>query len=154
MHPLKSATSLWPSRVTLRSKKHQQRAQVSGARGSNSHAMCTGEGGMHPTLNSEIKNSFLLLILLIGGNNLHNDRWIHPEEDPSSGQPDDQPTQQHAQFWPGGSNSYGTRQGAVPPTALILRGTIVNRTYRTHKNLYLQHFLLTIFGPVNYGPPY
>ena len=36
---------------------------------------------------------------------------------------------------------------------LLLRGTIVNRTYGTHKNLYVSPFLLTIFGPVNYGPP-
>ena len=36
---------------------------------------------------------------------------------------------------------------------LLLRGTIVNRTYGIHKNLYIQHFLLTIVGPINYGPP-
>ena len=36
---------------------------------------------------------------------------------------------------------------------LLLRGTIVNRTYGTHKNLNISLFLLTIFGPVNYGPP-
>ena len=35
---------------------------------------------------------------------------------------------------------------------IILRGTIVNRTYGTHKNLYIYPFLLTIFGPINYGP--
>ena len=35
----------------------------------------------------------------------------------------------------------------------LLRGTTVNRTCRTHKNLYIQPFLLTIFGPINYGPP-
>ena len=35
----------------------------------------------------------------------------------------------------------------------LLRGAIVNRTYDTHKNLYVSPFLLTIFGPVNYGPP-
>ena len=35
----------------------------------------------------------------------------------------------------------------------LLRGAIVNRTYDTHKNLYIKPFLLTIFGPVNYGPP-
>ena len=35
----------------------------------------------------------------------------------------------------------------------LLRETIVNRTYDTHKNLNVQPFLLTIFGPVNYGPP-
>ena len=36
---------------------------------------------------------------------------------------------------------------------LLLLGTIVNRTYRTHKNLYIQPFLLTIFGPINQAPP-
>ena len=36
----------------------------------------------------------------------------------------------------------------------LLRGTIVNRTCGTHKNLYIHKFLPTIFGPVNYGPPY
>ena len=29
----------------------------------------------------------------------------------------------------------------------------MNRTYGIHKNLYTYLFLLTIFGPVNYGPP-
>ena len=32
-------------------------------------------------------------------------------------------------------------------------GTIVNRTYVKHKNLYIYPFLPTIFGPVYYGPP-
>ena len=36
---------------------------------------------------------------------------------------------------------------------LILRGTIVNRTYGTHKNLCIYLFLLTIFGSRCYGPP-
>ena len=36
---------------------------------------------------------------------------------------------------------------------LILRGTIVNRTYGIHKYLYISPFLLTIFGPINYVPP-
>ena len=35
----------------------------------------------------------------------------------------------------------------------LLRGTIVNRAYGTHKNLYISVFLLTIFGPINFGPP-
>ena len=35
----------------------------------------------------------------------------------------------------------------------VLRGTIVSRTYGIHKNLYMYPFLLTIFGPINYGPP-
>ena len=38
-------------------------------------------------------------------------------------------------------------------TVALLRGTIVNRTYVLHKNLYISPFLLTIFGPINYGPP-
>ena len=36
---------------------------------------------------------------------------------------------------------------------LLLRGTIVNRTYGTNKNLYVYSFSRTIFGPVYYGPP-
>ena len=36
---------------------------------------------------------------------------------------------------------------------ILLRGDIVNRAYDIHKNLYIKQFLLTIFGPVNYGPP-
>ena len=36
---------------------------------------------------------------------------------------------------------------------ILLRGIIVNRTYGTHKNLYISVFLLTIFGPIYYGPP-
>ena len=35
----------------------------------------------------------------------------------------------------------------------LLRGTIVNRTYDTHENLYISLFLPTIFGPIYYGPP-
>ena len=34
-----------------------------------------------------------------------------------------------------------------------LRGTIVNRTYGTHKNLHIYLFLLTIVGPIYCGPP-
>ena len=33
----------------------------------------------------------------------------------------------------------------------LLRGTIVNRTYGTHRNLYIYLFSLTIFGPIYYG---
>ena len=37
---------------------------------------------------------------------------------------------------------------------LLLRGTIVNRTYNSrHKNLHISLFSPTIFGPINYGPP-
>ena len=39
------------------------------------------------------------------------------------------------------------------PYMIIIRGTILNRTYGTHKNLYKSLFLLTIFGPIYYGPP-
>ena len=39
-----------------------------------------------------------------------------------------------------------------PPNQI--RGTIENRTYGTHKNLYISLFLRTIFGPVYYDPPY
>ena len=35
----------------------------------------------------------------------------------------------------------------------LSRGTIVNRTYGTHKNLYIFLFSPTIFGPIYYGPP-
>ena len=36
---------------------------------------------------------------------------------------------------------------------ILLRGTIVNRTYGTHKHLHIFLFLLTIFDPIYYGPP-
>ena len=35
----------------------------------------------------------------------------------------------------------------------LLPGTIVNRTYGSYKNIYNYLFLLTIFGPIYYGPP-
>ena len=35
----------------------------------------------------------------------------------------------------------------------LLRRTILNRTYGTHKNIYVSLFLLTILGPIYYGPP-
>ena len=34
----------------------------------------------------------------------------------------------------------------------VLRGTTVNRTYGTYSNLDISVFLLTIFGPIYYGP--
>ena len=34
---------------------------------------------------------------------------------------------------------------------VLLRGTIVHRTYGIHKNPYIYPFLLTTFGPINYG---
>ena len=45
--------------------------------------------------------------------------------------------------------------GCFASSFLPLRGTIVNRTCGKHKNLpvYIQPFLLTIFVPINYGPP-
>ena len=36
---------------------------------------------------------------------------------------------------------------------VLFRGTILNRTYGTDNNLYISIFLLTIFGPIYYGPP-
>ena len=36
---------------------------------------------------------------------------------------------------------------------VLLRGTILNRTYGAHKNLYISLFLTTIFGPINNGSP-
>ena len=39
------------------------------------------------------------------------------------------------------------------PKVRLLRGTIVNRTYGTHKNLYIYPCLLPLFGPIYYGPP-
>ena len=35
----------------------------------------------------------------------------------------------------------------------LMRGTIANRTYGMHNNLYIKPFLLTVFGPINYAPP-
>ena len=35
----------------------------------------------------------------------------------------------------------------------LLRGGILNRTYGTHKTLYIYLYLLTLFGPIYYGPP-
>ena len=34
-----------------------------------------------------------------------------------------------------------------------ITGALANRTYGVDKNQYIDPFLLTIFGPVNYGPP-
>ena len=36
--------------------------------------------------------------------------------------------------------------------SVLLRGTLVNRTYGKHKNLNIYLFLLTLFGPIYYGP--
>ena len=35
----------------------------------------------------------------------------------------------------------------------LLRGTVVNRTYSTHENLYMYPLFLTILGPIYCGPP-
>ena len=35
---------------------------------------------------------------------------------------------------------------------IVLRGTIVKRTYDIHKKLYISLFLFTVFGPIYYGP--
>ena len=35
---------------------------------------------------------------------------------------------------------------------VLIRGTILNRTYGTHKNQYISLFLPTIFGPIYCGP--
>ena len=43
---------------------------------------------------------------------------------------------------------YGVRGQGV-----LLRGTILNRTYGTHANLCISLFLTTIFGSIYYGPP-
>ena len=39
-------------------------------------------------------------------------------------------------------------------TQIVLRGTIVNRTYGTNKNLDNSLFLQPIFGPIYYAPPF
>ena len=36
---------------------------------------------------------------------------------------------------------------------ILLRGTLVNRTYGGNKNLYIHLFLVTRFGPIYYRPP-
>ena len=37
--------------------------------------------------------------------------------------------------------------------SLLLRWTLVNRTYGGHKKLYIHLFLLTVFGPIYHRPP-
>ena len=37
---------------------------------------------------------------------------------------------------------------------ILLRGTILNRTYGPYKNVYVLIFLPTIVGPIYYVPPY
>ena len=43
--------------------------------------------------------------------------------------------------------------GACVCSMFLFRGNIVNRTYGTHKNLYIFLYLLPMFGPVNYVVP-
>ena len=38
------------------------------------------------------------------------------------------------------------------PNRLLFRGGVLNRTYGTHKNLYISLFILPLFGPLYYGP--
>ena len=51
----------------------------------------------------------------------------------------------------------GTTAAVLCHAPPLLRRTIVNRTYGTHKNLDIYLFLLTMFGPtgrsIYYGPP-
>ena len=42
---------------------------------------------------------------------------------------------------------------AVVVSVAVLRGATVNRTSGTHKKLPISLFVLTIFGPIYYGPP-
>ena len=44
-------------------------------------------------------------------------------------------------------------ESVVRKFGTLVRGTIVNRTYGTSKNLCSYLFLVTIGGPVYYGPP-
>ena len=50
------------------------------------------------------------------------------------------------------SKGFDTLQG-VARGCTLLRWTLVNRTYGEDKNLYINIFLLTIFGPIYYRPP-
>ena len=53
-------------------------------------------------------------------------------------------------------NATAPAAGTLPSSCdtLLMRGNIVvNRTYDTHKNTYIYLILLTIFGPIYYGPP-
>ena len=53
----------------------------------------------------------------------------------------------------GGTRIKGPELLYVLGTGELLRGTIVNRTYGTHKNQYISPFSPTIYGPIYYGPP-
>ena len=57
------------------------------------------------------------------------------------------------------SNDVGSGESGQPVTQtsvkkkVLLRGIIVNRTYGTHKHLYVSRFLLNKIGPIYYAPP-
>ena len=53
-----------------------------------------------------------------------------------------------------GEKCYGLQYLSKKGENTLLRGTILNRTYGEYKNLYISLILLTIFGPIYYGPPY
>lgn len=44
--------------------------------------------------------------------------------------------------------------GPMPIYQVYYGGDIVNRTYGTRKNSLILAFVLTIYGPITYGPPY
>ena len=52
-----------------------------------------------------------------------------------------------------GSLSYGQVLLQYQCERCLLQGAILNRTYGTHKNLFISLFLLRILGPIYYGPP-
>ena len=48
----------------------------------------------------------------------------------------------------------GVRHPLGGSATKLLRGTMSSRTYGRHKTLYITLLLPTIFGPINYAPPY
>ena len=50
-------------------------------------------------------------------------------------------------------HEWNTKSRSTHPRLILLRGGIVIRTHRIHKNLYITLFLLIIFGPYYYVPP-
>ena len=55
--------------------------------------------------------------------------------------------------FPGGNSSIRMSLTMHCYLLLLLRRTILNRTYGKHKHLYISLFLLTTFGPIYYGLP-
>ena len=51
--------------------------------------------------------------------------------------------------------TFYTLQTALPQytVSYYYGGTMLNKTYGTHKNLYFSLFLLAIFGPIHCGTP-